>query len=125
MANGASTGGASGGGALAGLSDLLSGVGKFFEKNPEGAAHMLGQFGAAISPQGSWQERLGAAASQMSQNEQGRKFLAELLGEQKSGLPEASTQSTSLSDLTTLGEHPALTQRADNRISQVMSRPYK
>lgn len=93
MANG-NTGGGSG---LAGLSDLLGGLGRFFEKNPEGAAHMLGQFGTAIAGPETWQGRLGAAASGMAQNEQSRKFLSDLLGEDQDGLnismtPDERTQ---------------------------------
>lgn len=70
-----------GGGGLAGLSDLLGGVGKFFEKNPEGAASMLGQLGSAVAGPETWQGRLGGAAAGMAQNEQARKFLSELLGQ--------------------------------------------
>ncbi len=82
MANGSggAGAGAGGGGMLAGLSDALSGIGKFIEKNPGEASTILGTFGQAISPEGSWQSTLGGASAGMGSNMAQRSFLQQLLG---------------------------------------------
>jgi len=69
-----------------GLSDALKGIGTAIEKNPEGFSHVLGAFGQAISPEGSWQANLGGAAATMSAEESNRQFLQQLFGGQE--LPE-------------------------------------
>ena len=48
-------------------------------------ATLLGQAGAAVSPEGSWQQRTGEAASEMASAEQDRRFLSDLLG---GGIPD-------------------------------------
>jgi len=63
-----------------GMSDALAGIGKAIEKNPETFSSVLGSFGQAISPQDSWQSRLGGAAADMGQQELQRQFLQQLLG---------------------------------------------
>lgn len=54
---------------------------------PEDLAVLLGKAGAAVSPEGSWQQRLGGEAADMASAEQDRKFLADLLG---GGVPDPS-----------------------------------
>jgi flagellar hook-basal body complex protein FliE len=54
--------------------------------NPTDLAVLLGRAGAAVSPNDSWQQRLGATAADMASAEQDRKFLADLLG----GMPDPS-----------------------------------
>lgn len=49
--------------------------------NPTDLAVLLGRAGAAVSPNDSWQQRLGATAADMASAEQDRKFLADLLGD--------------------------------------------
>jgi len=65
-----------------GLSDALKGIGTAIEKNPEGFSHVLGAFGQAISPEGSWQANLGGATAAMSAEESNRQFLQQLFGGQ-------------------------------------------
>ena len=80
-----------------------------------GLARMLGMAGAAISPEDSWQQRLGATAAEMARKEQGRRYLAELLagklerdgalqeGEDKGGKKEGESESSGLGELSDLG----------------------
>ena len=63
-----------------GMSDALAGIGKAIEKNPEVFSSVLGTFGQAVSPQNSWQSRLGGATAGMAQGELQRQFLQQLLG---------------------------------------------
>lgn len=63
---------------------------KYWDPKP-GLANTLGKVGAAISPEGSWQQKLGATAAKTGQQEQGRRYLAELLAgtmEDRGVLPE-------------------------------------
>lgn len=76
---------------LEGLSHALSGIGKFIEKNPEAASHLLGTFGQAISPEGSWQQNLGGAMAGLSSEELQRKWLEGLFGGKK---PEEELQTS-------------------------------
>lgn len=64
-----------------GLKNLLSGT-KDWAQNAEvstGLATMLGEFGSAVSQEGSWQDRLGASAAELGREEQSRKYLADIL----------------------------------------------
>ena len=60
---------------LSGMGDKMGGT----EPNP-GLASLLGGIGGAMSPQDSWQQRLNQTAYQMAQEEQARRYLAEILG---------------------------------------------
>lgn len=64
-----------------GLKTLLGGAGNKMENiGMENLAVLLGTAGSAISPQESWQQRLGAGAAELAAQEQTRRYLAELLG---------------------------------------------
>jgi len=79
---------------LEGLSHALSGVGKFIEKNPESAAHLLGTFGQALSMEGTWQHGLGGAAAGMGQQELQRQMLQDLFGGQQQEEEEEGVRRT-------------------------------
>lgn len=50
-------------------------------------ATLLGRAGEAVSPEGSWQQRVGGSAAELAGAEQDRKYLADLLG---GGMPDPS-----------------------------------
>jgi len=85
-AGGASGAGSGGGGGFFNLSNFLNPESKYWDPKP-GLANTLGKVGASISPEGSWQQRLGATAAKTGQQEQSRRYLAELL----TGSKEAQT----------------------------------
>ena len=66
------------GGGFWNMSNFTNLGSKYWDPKP-GLASVLGRTGAAISPQDSWQQRLGATAADIAQKEQGRRYLAELL----------------------------------------------
>lgn len=70
-----------GGGGFWNMSNFTNMDSKYWDPKP-GLANTLGKVGAAISPKGSWQQRLGATAAKTGQQEQGRRYLAELLAGQ-------------------------------------------
>ena len=73
------------------IGKALSGINKAVEANPQVTANVLGQLGAAIAPQGSWQQALGGLGASMAQAEQKRKFLSDLFAD----IPGAAEQAES------------------------------
>lgn len=106
-----------------GLSNLLQGAGSSIKDwagstDWDNMSVLLGRTGAAVSPQDSWQQRLGASAAEMGAQEQSRKYLSELLGGSDEGQgqkQEKTTESKESSSKSKLSEeqyeslaHPGL-----------------
>jgi len=107
---GTAGGGVGGGGGFWNWSNFTNTQSKYWDPKP-GLASTLGKTGAAIAPEGSWQQRLGATAAQTGKQEQGRRYLSELLaGNREAQTPapdadgEKKEKGSSLSSLGSIGD---------------------